>query len=139
MRNFSYNYEDGLWQTGQPVTTVVFENLKATEMLRSFNITGDQNKSLQMIIRNADFSSREGSKNYELIFEGDRKTFSSAFFNAKNFDIIELHNVTFQYYFKSPVLHLASGNSVWLDNVKYFPASKPQPVKLENVLKIKNE
>ncbi|CAL1516809.1 glycosyl hydrolase family 28 protein [Chitinophaga sp. MM2321] len=131
---YYYNYENGLWQNGQPVTNIVFENIKATEMLRSFSINGDQNKSLRMTIRNANFSFREGAKNYELIFEGNRKTVSSAFFHVMNFDSLALRNVTFEHYFKSPVLHLVAGNSVRLDSINYFPDVISQPVKLENVV-----
>jgi hypothetical protein len=134
---YYYNYEKGLWQTGLPVTTVVFENLKATGMLRTFSITGDQNKSLQLIIRNADFSFREGSGDSELVFEGGRKATSSAFFNARSFDNLELHEVTFHHNGKFPVLHCTSGNSVWLERVNYFPVSRSQPFLLEDVLEMK--
>jgi hypothetical protein len=135
---YNYNYENGLWQTGQPVTTLVFENIKAVGILSSFSMAGDQNKSLRLIIRNADFSFQEGSGEYASVFEGV-KAASSAFFNARNFDILELHNVTFHHNGKMPVLQCISGNKVWLDQVKSLPASELPPYKLENIGTIINE
>jgi len=135
---YNYNYENGLWQTGQPVTTLVFENIKAEGILNSFSITGDQNKSLRLIIKNADFSFREGSGEYESVFEG-RKASSLAFFNIYNFDILELHNVTFYHNGTLPVLQCNSGNKIWLDQVTYLPVPQSQPFLLENVLKIRND
>jgi hypothetical protein len=135
---YNYNYDNGLWQTGQPVTTLVFENLKATGILNSFSITGDQNKSLSLIIKNADFSFLEGSTEYEPVFEG-RKASSLAFFSVYNFDILELHNVTFHHNGKLPVLQCNSGNKVWLEQVTFLPVPQSQPFLLENVLKIRND
>jgi hypothetical protein len=43
---YNYNFEKGLWQTGQPVTEVRFEHVKATGILSSFNIIGDENLTL---------------------------------------------------------------------------------------------
>lgn len=44
---YNYNYENGLWQTGQPVTSIRFENIKATELLNAFAINGDLKRQLE--------------------------------------------------------------------------------------------
>ncbi len=135
---YNYNFENGLWQTGQPVTTMIFENIKATGILNSFSIAGDQNKSLRLIIKNADFSFREGSEEYLPVFEG-RKARSLAFFNMYNFDTLELHHVIFHHHGTLPVLECNSGNEAWFDQVTFLPDPQSQPFLLENVLKIRND
>ncbi len=60
-RVYMYNYQNGLWQTGQPVTTVCFEKIKATGILSAFYIAGDSALKFNMFIKNSSFSSREGS------------------------------------------------------------------------------
>ena len=34
--NFNYNFQNGLWQTDKPLTTISFENIKAKSLVRAF-------------------------------------------------------------------------------------------------------
>jgi len=113
---YNYNYENGLWQTGQPVTSIRFENIKATGLLNAFAIIGDQERQLKLTIKNSTFSFREGTAVKEAVFEG-AKSSSNAFFNASNFGLIDLQNVTLQKVTKNALLDCKSGNKIIINGL----------------------
>ena len=76
---YMYNFESGLWQTGQPVTSIQFERIKATGILSAFSITGDAAQQFNLSVRNSSFSFREGSVYDAKTFE-EAKIASPAFF-----------------------------------------------------------
>jgi Glycosyl hydrolases family 28 len=89
---FNYNFQNGLWQTGQPLTSIVFENVNATGLLKAFEINGGEDKNLRMTIRNASFSNRDSVDTSIDKFEGVNYT-SNAFFSASNYKVIEIINM----------------------------------------------
>lgn len=113
---FIYNFRDGLWQTGQPFTSVNFENVKADGILRAFYIYGDTGRLLKMSINNSQFSYREHySENYNK-FEGSALR-SSEFFYAENFDRISLQEVTLKEHGKSVPASFVSGNNLTINGL----------------------
>jgi hypothetical protein len=118
---FNYNFRDGLWQTGQPLTHVVFENLHATDVRKSFNIIGDSSRRLDLTIKNSSFTESDNSEFTSMIFEG-RQVEVPAFFNASLFGKLHLENVSLSTNKVKPALSLDQGNAVFLDRVQFVPA-----------------
>ncbi len=133
---YNYNYDKGLWQTGQPVTKVRFDNVKATGILSAFNIIGDS--SFNLNVQNSQFSFREGADYDAKAFEGAALT-SPALFNASNFDKIILSDVILEKKGSKPVLISNSGNNFTLDQVTFNTGSSALPYKFNNVSKVKKD
>ena len=136
---YVYNFRDGLWQTGQPATTVQFKNVKAIGVLGAFNIIGDSELKFKMIVENSSFYFREGADYKGDTFEG-AKLLSSALFNATNFNAIKLRKVTLSKKVTSPILNCNSGNSVTFDRVSFISEKNSEPYKLDKIrnMSIKN-
>lgn len=133
---YVYNFIDGLWQTGQPVTTVQIKRVKATGMLGAFNVIGDLDKKFQLRIKNSSFSFREGANYTGGKFEG-AKLLSSSLFNAANFDRLFLRNVTVKKNEDAVLLNCTSGNSLILDHVTFDTGGSSVPYKIEMVKEFK--
>jgi hypothetical protein len=133
---FIYNFKDGLWQTGQPLTDIKFNNITANRILGAFNIIGDQDRKFKMRVENSSFSFREGATYKGDLFE-DAKLLSSALFNAMNFSKIELENVTFNKKSESPILNFDSGKTLGLKNVNIITGNEVKPYSIEKVKDIK--
>lgn len=131
---YVYNFKDGLWQTGQPATTVQFKNVKASGVLGAFNIIGDSGLKFNLIVENSSFYFREGTDYKGETFEG-AKLISPSLFNATNFDQIKLKKVTLSKNGNIPIMNCYLGNSIILDRVKFVSDSVSEPYKND---KIKN-
>ena len=108
---YNYNFENGLWQTGQPVTSIRFNKIKATGLLKAFSITGDQKRQLQLSIRNSTFAFREGYVTKNAGFEGAKST-SDAFVYISDFGLLDIKNVTLQKAGKNVLFDCKSGNKL---------------------------
>ena len=133
---YVYNFIDGLWQTGQPVTNVQIKKVKATGVLGAFNIIGDLDKKFQLSIKNSSFSFREGANYTGGKFEGS-KLLSPSLFNAANFDRLLLRNVTLNKNGDTPLLNCTAGNSLILDHVTFNTGGSSLPYKIEMVKEFK--
>lgn len=132
---YVYNFKDGLWQTGQPATTVQFKNIKATKLLGAFNIMGDQDLKFNLKLENSLFAFREGADYKGEQFEG-AKLLSPALFNATSFDQIELRKVTLTKSGSAPLMNCNSGNSLVLDRVKFVSDSSSEPYKCDKITNV---
>ncbi len=135
---YVYNFKDGLWQTGQPVTNVSFKNVKATGVLGAFNIIGDVDLKFKLSVENSSFAFREGTDAKSETFEG-AKLLSPALFNANNFDQILLKNVTLAQKGSSPVLNCVAGNSIFLDQVNFITGGSSIPYLIEKVIDVRKK
>jgi hypothetical protein len=135
-RVYVYNYLNGLWQTGQPATSVRFEGVRATGILNAFTIIGDTADQFNMSIQNSSFKFKEGTAFNSDSFEG-AKNLSKAFFNIKNFDKIVLNKVTVQKSGSDPVLQITSGNSLTLERINFITDSNATPYLFQNISEIK--
>lgn len=129
---YVYSYPEGLWQTGQPVTTVQFKNVTANGVLGAFNIIGDSELKFRLSVENSSFSFREGTDYKGESFEGV-KLLSPALFNATSFDLIKLRKVTLSKKGTVPILNCNSGNSLTLDRVKFFSDNSSAPYTLDKI------
>lgn len=134
---YNYNFENGLWQTGQPVTNIKFEKIKAKGILSAFNIIGDEKLNFNLNVQNSIFSFREGAVNSSA-FEG-AKILSPALFNAYNFDQVTLQKVILEKKDSQPLLNFISGNALTLDRVSFITGSSSIPYKLEKIGELKKE
>ena len=116
---YRYNFIDGLWQTGQPATSLRFKNIKATNLLSAFNIAGDTARQFNLSIQNATFSFREGAIYKPDLFEGVKMQ-STAFFSATNFNLIKLKKVTIQKKEALPIFDCKYGNSLILKSTVFI-------------------
>ena len=131
---YRYNYADGLWQTGQPATTLQLKDITATGLLSAFNIIGDTARKFNLLIKNAVFAYREGVKNRADSFEGV-KIVSSNFFYARNFNQIKLQQVSFQQKGGFPVFNCTKGNSLILNKATFITGQNTVPYSISKVNK----
>jgi hypothetical protein len=129
---YIYNYENGAWQNGQPVSIVKFENVKATKVRTAFTVIGDKERQFQLIIKNSSFSYSEGFPYGGVNYMGIDFT-SAPFFNISNFGSLELNNVTLEKNSNNTLLNCSSGNKIVLNGVTYLPKSNSDPFVSENI------
>jgi len=135
---FVYNFKDGLWQTGQPLINVKISNTKASGILAGFNLIGDQDRKLTMSIENSMFSFREGTEYRGELFE-DAKLLSPAFFNAMNFNQIELKNITFNKKTSLPIINCISGNLLKMEQVNFVTGNNSFPYIVDKVNRLQED
>jgi hypothetical protein len=114
---YHYHHEKGQWQTGMPVTSVVFDGLKVSDVTKGFTVKGDPERQFNLTIKNAHFSAKNNEKEEYKGFEGVRPG-TGAFFNMEQFDKIDFERVTFVTHDQNPVLFVRDGNSFLLQDVK---------------------
>jgi hypothetical protein len=132
-RFYTCNFRNGLWQTGQPVTSISFHHIEASGILNAFSIMGDTDRQFNLEIANSSFSFREGTEKPSLVFEGAELA-SSAFFNAREFNEIRLREVTLNKKGPEPILEIKQGNLVELEKVHLETGNNPYPFIIEGVV-----
>lgn len=135
---YNYNFKKGKWQTGQPVTDLTFENVKAMGILKAFAITGNSQRSLNLKITNSTFACREGTYEELKIYEGV-KSGNSSFFEAENFGTIRLYKVNFTKTTSEPILNFKNGNSIDLNQVIFNTGNNSIPYTLKKITDIKKK
>ena len=129
---YIYNFRNGLWQTGQPATSIEFDNVKAKGMLGAFYIDGDTSLLFNLKVYNSSFSFREEADKNSDVFEGAH-LLSGTLFYAKNFNNISLDKVTFSKHDSSFILKAESGNKLIINKVTFNTGSEIQPFKVIKV------
>ena len=126
---YMYNYRDGLWQTGKPVISIQFKNIKATEILSAFNIIADTLKQFSLKVKNSTFSFRNGAVYTDFTFEGSN-TDSPSFFYVRNFKKIFLQQITLNNSGANSTLEAVNGKSLLLKDTSFnLNCSKPYNIK----------
>jgi|WetSurMetagenome_2_1015567.scaffolds.fasta_scaffold00664_10 hypothetical protein len=106
---YVYNFENGLWQTGQPVTDIQFIKLTATGILNSFNVEGDGNRHFSLLIKDSSLSYRDEPADRTIKFEGV-EFLSPALFNIDRYHSLELENVRISKSGIRPVFNFGTGD-----------------------------
>jgi hypothetical protein len=132
---FMYNHENGLWQTGQPFTSVTFDAIRASDLLNAFYIVGDSVQSFNMSLKNSSFSYRKGEVKKNDVFEG-AKLKSDEFFYANSFNTISLENVTFEKRDSSVIMKAEYGKEVNLHEVGFIKLSESNPLIFNNISEV---
>ena len=115
-RFYVYNFRNGLWQTGQPASSITFNRIEASGILNAFSIIGDAERNFRLELSNSSFNFREGSEEILAVFEG-REMPSSAFFYAREFNEIKLSNIHLVKKGSDILLDLRHGNKVTMQEV----------------------
>ncbi len=121
-RVYSYDFEKGVWQTGQPAKRLVFENIQAEGIAFPLNILGDKDRQFDLTLRNVAISLRPASAQQPVI-------------QARQFGKITLERVVLKNDGSQPVLRAREGNELILQNVAYPPECS-QPFLLEDIVRI---
>lgn len=132
---FVYNFKDGLWQTGQPFTSVTFDKIIATGILKAFYIKGDSARQFNMALTNSSFSVRNSNEK-KSSFEG-AGLLSPEFFFAKDFDRVEINNVDFSENSTEKTLSAGSGNQMLIENVSFVNNKDSYPLQLAAIKDLK--
>lgn len=127
---YVYNYKDGLWQTGRPVTSVELRKVTASGILGAFNITGDQELKFNLKVTKSSFSYREGSNSSGNQFEGSTLP-SPALINISSFNKVVLRNVELSKNSDAPILICTSGNSLSLRSITFNTGASTLPYQIE--------
>jgi len=116
---YGYDFEKGLWQTGQPAKRLRFQNVKATRVAHPLRVRGDADRQFELTLEDVMIALRED--------RADQEVLSLARFGA-----LVLKNVTLQNSGAKPVLRAKEGRTVWLDRVTPIPPN-PAPYAIEQV------
>ena len=136
---YIYNFNNGLWQTGQPATSVSFERIKATGILTAFNVIGDSSRSFSLHINNSSFEFRDSSSIADsLIFEGVLLELPT-FLNISNFNSVELNDVVLTKNSAEALTKFSSGNSLTFRNTHVTNDIGSDPFLVEMVDSVRNE
>lgn len=117
---YEYNFQDGLWQTGQPVTTVTFTNVTATGLVNPIIAIGDEDHQFELTLNNVQLSLRD-------------KAGEKGFLTARKFNRIALHNVKLTNGGDAPLIKCDDGHSLVIDNVSFKPGAPACPYQLTHV------
>jgi len=135
---FNYNFDDGLWQTGQPATDIVFESLQATNVKKAFYIDDDDTRTLELTLRNVSIAEMDDDNDASIIFE-DRTLDAPSFFNAKNFKSLEFRNVILKSNDADPPMHIQDGSQLISHNFEYTPSETEFDAMVNNVDEVLNQ
>lgn len=99
-RFYTYNYETGGWQMGQPVAGVTIRNVTVTGALRPIEVLGDADRQFALTLENVDIALRGDAKPAPLI-------------SVRQFGSLRLRNVVLRGA-SAPVLWARAGDHVSL-------------------------
>ncbi len=119
---YAYDFERGLWQTGQPAKRLHFRNVKATGMVRPFSVLGDTNRLFDLTLENVVFAMRPDAPKQPVL-------------DLSRFGSLTLRQVTLQNGGEAPLIRARDGNRVVLDGVITVPEG-PAPFSMERVKEI---
>lgn len=123
-RVYAYDFEKGVWQTGQPAQRLVFENITAEGIAYPLQILGDQKRQLELTLRNVTISLRPEKARQSLI-------------EIARFGKLHLENVVLTNDGSVPVIRARDGNAVILRHVSY-PQACHEPFQWVEVSRVEN-
>lgn len=136
---YMYNYQSGLWQTGQPATGVKLNNVTCKGLLSAFNIIGDNALKFNLSVENSSFSFREGALYSDSIYFEGIEIQSPALINASNFNLLKFKKVILEKHGNTPLMNCNSGNKLILYEVNFMDGGNSNPLSVKNIKEIKKE
>ncbi len=130
---YRYNYVNGLWQTGMPLSTITFDNVHATDVKNAFTVIGDTARNLNMTLRNCSFVQSHGELG-DIRREGMDLN-SAGFFTLENFSVLKLDNVTFNTD-KGNALNVSNGNKLILKKINLTPDIGKKGIVTEDIKQV---
>lgn len=98
---YGYDFERGLWQTGQPALRLVFRNVTATRVAHPLRVLGDKDRRFELVLDGVSIALREDRRDREVL-------------NLTRFGALLLRRVTLANGGRGPVLKAREGTTVWL-------------------------
>jgi len=118
---YGYDFERGLWQTGQPAKRLRFRNVNATRVAKPLRVVGDADRQFDLTLDGVSIALREDKQDQPAL-------------HLTRFGSLTLRNVTLQNGGKGPVVRARDGRTVRLDRVTCVPANAA-PYAMEEVEK----
>ena len=122
---YGYDFERGLWQTGQPAKRLRFRNVRAAAVASPIRVLGDAERQFDLTLEGVTIALRKDREHQEVL-------------DLERFGALTLKNVTLQNGGRNPVLRAREGNRVWLDRVICIPP-RPAPYVLERVESVRTD
>ncbi len=119
---YGYDFERGLWQTGQPAKRLLFRNVKAARVAGPIRVLGDKDRRFELTLERVSIALREDKQDRELL-------------NLANFGSLTLRRVTLQNGGKGPVLRARDGRLVRIEVLNCVPPNAA-PWALERIEKV---
>ena len=129
---YVYNYRDGLWQTGQPMTDLRFEGLRARDVKKGFTIRGDSSRRFRLTLTDATFTHTKPSRYASFSHEGTPIN-TDYFLSIDAFDQLVMDHVSFRGFAAEPLLEATNGNAVRSDSLRFAPKENRRPFRFRNV------
>jgi hypothetical protein len=107
---YSYDFERGGWQTGQPARRIRMLNVLAENIARPLRVLGDADRQFELTLNNVSIALREDRASQEVL-------------NLARFGSLRLRQVSLHNDSSKPVLRAVSGNSVILEEVSPQPSN----------------
>jgi len=108
---YGYDYQRGLWQTGQPAKRLRFVNLKASGIVKPLRVRGDADRQFELAFDQVEIALREDRADQPVI-------------DATQFGALVFQDVVLQNSGKSPVIVARDGGKLCLDRVRSIPKSE---------------
>ncbi len=122
---YAYDFERGLWQTGQPAKRLRFVNVRATGIARPLRVLGDADRQFELTLERVSISLREDRRDQEVL-------------DVRRFGLLRLSDVTLENGGRQPVLRAREGNRLELDGVRHLPENE-NPFAIEGVDAVETE
>jgi hypothetical protein len=116
---YGYDFERGLWQTGQPAKRLRFQNVKATGLSKPLRVLGDAERQFELTLENVSLALRDDKADQELL-------------HVRRFGSLTLSNVVLQNSGSKSALQAREGNRIRLERVTCVPPNAA-PFLLEQV------
>ena len=118
-RFLHFNYSGNeMWQQNRPLTSIRFENIKATDISMPLTAYGDKNEPIAVELKNVDISARAGSEQMELM-------------HIANYRRIELENVTLRNFRNEKLIKTWTDGCVQIQNLVGAPGNSQHVIAAE--------
>ncbi len=135
---FLYDYPGGLWQTGQPLTTLRFENLTVTDAKKGFTMLGDSARRFALMLLNARFTTTQNRAGLRPFKTEQTNIDPRYMLSVAAFDRVELANLTFVNFPPESLIELSGGNRVLIGEITTLPQANPKPVVMDETTALRN-
>ncbi|MEJ5342619.1 MAG: glycosyl hydrolase family 28 protein [Thermogutta sp.] len=122
---YLYDFEKGVWQTGQPAKRLAFENIRAQNIALPLRVLGDKDRQFDLTLKNVSIALRDDRADQPVL-------------DITQFGRLTLENGVLQNSGKQPVLRARDGREIHLHHVEAKPTN-PQPFLWTNVEKVSQD
>jgi len=118
---FIYDYAGGLWQTGQPLTDIRFENLTVIDAKKAFTAIGDPARTFRLTILNSSFMNSKARPDTPSFKTESTLIDTRYVLSVRSFDQVKLRNLIFRNFPSKPLIELTAGKKVLIEEISTSP------------------